>query len=96
MNDDIRLLSMLLRYSQRRMVVSLGLLQAHFVGDATSARQVVARLSRLGLVYVEGPAVRLTLPGFACAVAGASVPASATPLPLPAAPRASRADSRAA
>ncbi len=72
MNDDLRLLSMLLSYSQRRMVVSLGLLQAHFVGDARAARDVVARLSKRGLVYVEGPAVRLTLPGFAYAVAHAS------------------------
>jgi hypothetical protein len=74
MNDDIKLLSMLLRYSERRMVVSLGLLQAHWVGDATAARAVVARLARRGLLYIEGPTVRLTLPGFALAVSEAAHP----------------------
>jgi hypothetical protein len=76
MNDDMKLLSMLLLYSQRRMVVSLGLLQAHSFGDAKVARAVVARLSRRGLVYVEGPTVRLTLLGFASAVAHASISSS--------------------
>lgn len=80
MNDDLRLLSMLLRYSQRRMVVSLGLLQAHFVGDAVAARAVISRLSRLGLLYVEGPAVRLTLAGFAVASSHAPAPASVHPV----------------
>ncbi len=69
MNDGMKLLSMLLGYAQRHMVVSLGLIQAHFVGDAAAARGVIAQLSRQGLVYVEGPSVRLTLLGFARAVA---------------------------
>ncbi len=76
MNDDIKLLSMLLRYSQRRMVVSIGLIQAHFVGDPVVARLVIDRLERQGLVYVDGVTVRLTLPGFARAVALAARPAS--------------------
>jgi hypothetical protein len=73
------------------MVVSIGLLQAHFVGDASAARAAVARLCRRGLVYVEGPAVRLTLPGFAQAVAAMSVPAAADPFRGRGASSASRA-----
>jgi putative Ca2+/H+ antiporter (TMEM165/GDT1 family) len=91
MNDDIQLLSMLLRYSQRRMVVSLGLVQAHFVADAVASRAVIARLQRQRLVYVEGATVRLTLPGFAQAIACSSHPASVQRLGKPPQPSRSRA-----
>ena len=84
-DDDIKLLSMLLRYSQRRMVVFLGLVQAHFIGDADVARAAVERLAHQGLVYMQGVTVRLSLPGFAHAVRlsaseGASRRASVHPL----------------
>ena len=92
MNHDMKLLSMLLRYSQRRMVVSFGLVQAHLLGDARAARQAVRRLEREGLVYVDGVTVRLTLPGFAFAVSGASRPLAAAET----APRAAQVRSRAA
>jgi hypothetical protein len=88
MNDDIKLLSMLYRYSQRRMVVSLGLVQAHFIGDAALTRTVVDRLEQRGLVYVDGVTVRLTLPGFARAVSASAPVASVHRLrKRPAAPR---------
>ena len=80
MNHDVTLLSMLLRYSQRRMVVSLGLIQAHLVGDAQLAQEVVDRLTQKGLVYRDGVTVRLTLPGFAHAVGLAARRASVHPI----------------
>jgi hypothetical protein len=91
MNDDIKLLSMLLRYAQRRMVAVEAQVQAHLGGDLTVARAALARLERQGLVYVEGAAVRLTLPGFAHAVSAAQVPASVHRLGRRAQPVRSRA-----
>jgi hypothetical protein len=76
MNDDIKILSMLLQYSQRRMVAVFGQLQAQLRGDAEAVQAAVSWLERQGLVYVEAPTVRLTLPGFAHAVSAASKPAS--------------------
>jgi Mn-dependent DtxR family transcriptional regulator len=70
MNDDIKLLGMLLGYARRRMVAGTGQVAARLGHDADAARAAVARLEARGLVYVHGAAVRLTLPGFAHAVAG--------------------------
>ena len=72
MNDDIKVLAMLLRYAQRRMVAVMGMVQSCLDGEAATAHAVVARLAAKGLVYSEGVSVRLTFPGFAHAVAAAA------------------------
>jgi hypothetical protein len=81
MNDDIKLLLLLLRYSQRRMVVSLGLVQAHLVGDALATRTAIQRLEARGLIYLDGVTVRLSMLGFAMAVRLAALPAQLRTLP---------------
>jgi predicted transcriptional regulator len=78
MNDDIKVLAMLLRYSQRRMVSVIGQVESCLDGDAGTAQAVVTRLGEQGLVYVEGVSVRLTFPGFACAVAATATLKNAT------------------
>jgi len=76
MNTDIDLLALLLRYSRRRMVVSIGLVQAHLVGDPDATREAIDRLERDALLYVDGVTVRLTMAGFAAAVAASARRAS--------------------
>jgi hypothetical protein len=78
MNDDIKLLAMLLRYSQRHMVAVMGQVQSCLDGDAGIAQAVVARLESQGLVYAEGVTVRLTFAGFAHAVAASARPKPAS------------------
>ncbi len=73
MNQDIYVVKLLFRYSERRMVASLGIIQAHLGGDAAAARASASRLSRDGLAYVEGATLRLTLAGLARAVSSPSV-----------------------
>ena len=73
MNDDIKLLAMLLRYSQRHMVAVLGQAQSTLGGPSEAAAAAVARLERHGLVYTDGVTLRLTLPGFARALAASAV-----------------------
>jgi hypothetical protein len=70
MNDDIRILSMLLRFSQRRMIAVPEQVYAH-VGNSEQVVSALTRLQREGLIYVEGPSIRLSLSGFARAVAWA-------------------------
>lgn len=70
MNDDIKLLGMLLGYARRRMVAVLGQVEARLGRDAKAVGAAVGRLERMGLVYLDGATVRLTLQGFAHAVAG--------------------------
>jgi len=69
MNHDMKLLAMLLGYSQRRMVAVVGQVESCLGCDTEGARAALARLERHGLLYVEGVTVRLTLPGFAYASA---------------------------
>jgi hypothetical protein len=69
MNDDLKLLAMLLDHAHRRAPAVIGQVEEHFGGDALGARAALAQLERAGLVYLEGSTVRLTFPGFARAVA---------------------------
>jgi hypothetical protein len=78
MNDDIKVLAMLFRYAQRRMVAVMGQVQSCLGDDALIANAIVARLEGQGLVYSEGVTVRLTLAGFAHAVAAAATMKTAT------------------
>ena len=91
MNNDSSLLALLFRYSQRRLVPGLSQVRAYFDNDDAAALATVSRLERRGLVYVQGLTVRLTLPGFAHAVAAASKPASVHRLGSVAHPLRSRA-----
>ena len=81
MNHDTQILSMLLRLAQRRMVAVLEQVYAH-VGNPEVVNETLAQMERAGLVFQDGPAVRLTLPGFAHAVAlsASTPPASVHPL----------------
>jgi hypothetical protein len=78
MNDDIKVLAMLLRYAQRRMVAVMGQVLSCLGDDAMVAHAIVGRLEAQGLVYSEGVTVRLTFPGFAHAVAAAATLKNAT------------------
>ncbi len=84
MNDDIKLLGMLLSYARRRMVTALSQVEARFDHDAKAARFAVIRLERRGSVYVEGGTLRLTLRGFAHAVASSSATVSVARIRRPA------------
>jgi hypothetical protein len=90
MNDDIRILSMLLRFSQRRMVAVVEQVYAH-VGSGNAVRLALARLERQGLIYSEGPSLRLTMAGLATAVAvnaGTAATVHSIVPPRPSRPRA--------
>jgi hypothetical protein len=73
MNDDIRILTMLLRFSQRHMVAVPEQVYAH-VGNTESVLASMSRLEQQGLIYLEGPSVRLTMAGLASAVAANAAP----------------------
>ena len=90
MNHDTQILSMLLRFAQRRMIAVLEQVYAH-VGDAQAVASTLASLERAGLLFQEGPAVRLTMPGFAHALALAASTRRASVHPL----RRDRRDRRA-
>jgi predicted transcriptional regulator len=68
MNHDGQILSMLLYSSQRRMVSVLSQVQAHLGQSEESILLALSRLEHRGLVYQQGPTVRLTLAGLAHAV----------------------------
>jgi DNA-binding IclR family transcriptional regulator len=76
MSPEIAVLRALLRLARRRTPASLDEILVRVGVDAPSARRALASLARAGLVHrtVHGP--RLTLSGFAIAVAtAAAVPA---------------------
>lgn len=78
MQPEIAVLRALLRLARRRTPATLEQILLRVGVDAPAARRALASLARAGLVHrtPEGP--RLTLPGFAVAVAtAASVPGTA-------------------
>lgn len=81
MNPEISLLRVLLRISRRRSSMTLGEILLRSGVDRDTAHRALASLARSGLVHrtPEGP--RLTLAGFAIAVATAAAIPSKKPMP---------------
>lgn len=73
MSLETALLSAMLRLARRRAPATLDQLLVRVDADAAEARSALASLARAGLVHVVGDQPRLTMVGFAIAVATAAV-----------------------